>query len=141
MVTACPPSRYQPSPTNLSLERTVSAPTPEPRSLWRNPEYRLLWGGQTISAIGSQFSGFVIPLLVLALTNSPAEAGLVGALQGVPYAVLSLPAGALADRWNRKTVMIVADSIRGLNMLSVPLALASAHLTVTQLYVVALVDG
>lgn len=119
----------------------MSTPTSPSGSLWRSREYLLLWGGQTVSAIGSQFSGFVIPLLVLALTNSPAEAGLVGALQGVPYIILSLPAGALADRWNRKTIMIACDSLRALNMLSVPLALATGHLTMTQIYVVALVEG
>jgi hypothetical protein len=60
-----------------------------PTSTWRNREYLLLRAGQTASAVGSQFSGFVIPLLVLALTNSPAQAGLVGALQGVPYIIVS----------------------------------------------------
>lgn len=119
----------------------MPTPIPAPRSLWRNREYLLLWSGQTVSAIGSQFSGFVIPLLVLALTNSPADAGLVGALQGVPYIILSLPAGALADRWNRKTVMIVADCGRALNMVSVPIGLAAGRLTVGQLYIVALIEG
>ncbi len=115
--------------------------TPEPRSLWHNRDYLLLWSGQTVSAIGSQFTGFVIPLLVLALTNSPAQAGLVGALQGVPYLILSLPAGALADRWNRKMVMMVCDAGRALNVLTVPVALAIGHLSMIQLYVVALVEG
>ncbi len=113
----------------------------EPRSLRHNRDYLLLWSGQTVSAIGSQFTGFIIPLLVLALTNSPAQAGLVGALQGVPYIVLSLPAGALVDRWNRKMVMIICDSGRAVNVLTVPVALAIGHLSMAQLYVVALVEG
>ncbi len=119
----------------------MSTPSPATRSLWRSREYLLLWGGQTVSAVGSQFSGFVLPLLVLALTASPAQAGLVGALQGVPYIILSLPAGALADRWNRKAVMIAADSGRALNVFSVPLTLALGHLTMIQLYLVALIEG
>lgn len=119
----------------------MSITAPEPRSLWHNRDYLLLWSGQTVSAIGSQFTGFVIPLLVLALTNSPAQAGLVGALQGVPYLILSLPAGALVDRWNRKVVMMVCDSGRAVNVLTVPAALAIGHLSLTQLYAVALVEG
>jgi len=66
-------------------------------SLLRNRDYLLLWGGQTVSAAGSQVSGFVLPLLVLQLTDSAAQAGFVGAFGGLPSILLSLPAGALAD--------------------------------------------
>jgi len=111
------------------------------RSLWHNHDYLLLWSGQTVSAMGSQFTGFVIPLLVLALTNSPAQAGLVGALQGIPYIILGLPAGALVDRSNRKLVMIVCDAGRAINIVSVPVALAIGRLSMSQLYVVALIEG
>jgi len=119
----------------------MSTAHPQSRSLWRNRDYLLLWSGQTVSAIGSQFSGFVLPLLALALTNSPAQAGFVGAVQAVPYIILSLPAGALADRWNRKILMIVCDCGRALNAVSVPVALAIGHVAIPQLYVVALVEG
>src|SRR5581483_2588709 len=53
--------------------------------LWRQGNYMLLWSGQVVSAIGSQVSGLALPLLVLALTHSPLQTGLVGALQGLPY--------------------------------------------------------
>jgi MFS family permease len=69
--------------------------------LRRNREFRLLWGGQTLSELGSQLSLVAYPLLVLAVTGSPAKAGVVGFAKTVPYAVLALPAGALADRVNR----------------------------------------
>lgn len=111
------------------------------KSLWRNREYVLLWSGQTVSAIGSQFSGFVLPLLVLVLTNSAAQAGLIGALEGLPYLILSVPAGILIDRWNRKAVMIVCECSRGINMVSIPAAFAVGHVYVPQLYVVALIEG
>src|SRR5579875_785058 len=118
----------------------MTSPTERP-SLWRDPDYLLLWGGQTVSAAGSQVSGFVLPLLVLTLTGSALQAGLVGALQGVPYIVLSLPAGVLTDRWNRKRVMIVCDTLRTLNMASIALALAVGRLTLVQLFLVALIEG
>jgi len=119
----------------------VSSNVSGSRSLWHNHDYLLLWSGQTVSAMGSQFTGFVIPLLVLALTNSPAQAGLVGALQGIPYIILGLLAGALVDRSNRKLVMIVCDAGRAINIVSVPVALAIGRLSMSQLYVVALIEG
>jgi predicted MFS family arabinose efflux permease len=86
-------------------------------------------------------SQLAFPLLILALTHSPAQAGIVAALRTIPYLVLSLPAGALVDRWNRKQVMIFCDLGRFLSMASVPLALFLGHLTIVQLYLVSLLEG
>jgi predicted MFS family arabinose efflux permease len=109
--------------------------------LWRNRDYLLLWGGQVVSVTGSQVSQLVFPLLILALTHSPAQAGIAAALRSLPYLVLSLPAGALVDRWNRKRVMIFCDLGRFLGIASVPLALWLGHLTLVQLYLVSLLEG
>ncbi len=109
--------------------------------LWKNPDYILLWCGQLISSIGTSTSQLAYSLLVLLLTNSPAQAGLVSAFSLVPYFVFGLPIGALVDRWNRKMTMIVCDVGRGLCMGSITLALVLGWLTVVQLYIVALVDG
>lgn len=78
---------------------------------------------------------------MLALTHSPALAGLVTAARLLPYLLLSLPAGVLVDRWNRKTVMIRCDVVRWLALGSVPLAFALGRLTLAQLFLVALVEG
>ena len=48
--------------------------------LWRQQEFRLLWGAQVVSTLGSHAVGIVVPLLILALTNSPAAVGLASAL-------------------------------------------------------------
>lgn len=110
-------------------------------SLWGNRDYLLLWSGQTISGIGSQVSGIAFPLLVLLLTRSPAQAGLIGALRSVPYLFLSLPFGALIDRWDRKRVMLLCDTGRALALGSIPLAYAFWHVTLAQLYLAALIEG
>lgn len=101
----------------------------------------ILWAGQAISSTGSQVSRIAFPLLVLTLTGSPAQAGFAAALSTVPYVVLSLPAGALVDRWNRKRVMIVCDSARTVALGSIPVALTLGSLTIAQVYSVALVEG
>jgi predicted MFS family arabinose efflux permease len=109
--------------------------------LWQNRDYLLLWGGQIISTSGSMVSQLAFPLLVLALTHSPAQAGSVSALRTIPYLVLSLPAGALVDRWNRKRVMIICDLGRCLSMASIPVAVVLGHLSMLQLYLVSLIEG
>ncbi len=111
------------------------------RSLWRNRDYMLLWSGQVVSSTGTQVSTLAFPLLILALTSSPALAGFAGALRALPYLIFSLPAGALVDRWDRKRVMIICDAGRGLAMASIPFALLIGHLTVAQLFIVSAVEG
>jgi MFS family permease len=59
-----------------------------------------------VSTVGTRITGVAYPLLVLALTHSPAKAGIVGFAQSLPYMLFYLPAGALVDRWNRKRVML-----------------------------------
>ena len=112
-----------------------------PRPLWRNRDFLLLWSGQTISTLGTNISRLALPLLVLALTHSPGQAGLLIAVRQMPYLLFSLPAGALIDRWDRKAVMIRCDLVRWLALGSVPLAFGLGHLMRVQLYIVAFVEG
>jgi MFS family permease len=73
--------------------------------------------------------------------HEPTQAGLIASLQTLPYLVFGFPAGVLVDRWNRKLVMICCDVARWLAYGSIPLAYIPGHLTVIQLYGVALVSG
>ncbi|HEY7355219.1 MAG TPA: MFS transporter [Ktedonobacterales bacterium] len=111
------------------------------RPLWRNRDFLLLWSGQSVSTLGTGVSTFALPLLVLALTHSPALAGALTAVRQAPYLLFSLPAGALVDRWNRKTAMICCDVARWLALGSLPLAFALGHLTLAQLCVAAFLEG
>jgi len=109
--------------------------------LWRNRDYMLLWGGQLASTLGTTASQVVVPLLVLAIKNSPEAAGVAGALRSLPYLVFSLPVGALIDRWDRKKVMIRCDAGRAIAVATIPVAMAFDVLTLWQIYVVSLVEG
>jgi hypothetical protein len=62
----------------------------KPVSLWRNRDYLLLWSGQTISNVGTGVSTIAYPLLVLAVTGSPAQAGFISAVRALIYALLCL---------------------------------------------------
>ena len=121
--------------TNADTKSTYRA------SLWRNRDFMLLWSGQLLSSIGTQVSQLAFPLLVLAITFSPAQAGIVGALRGLPFAVLCLPAGALVDRWDRRKVMLICDTGRAIALGSIPVALWLGHLSILQLGLVALIEG
>lgn len=110
-------------------------------ALWRNRDYMLLWGGQVVSTLGSSAAQIVYPLLILAMTNSPAAAGFATAARILPYLLFSLPVGALIDRWDRRRVMIWCDIGRALAVATIPAALVFDVLTVAQLYVVAFVEG
>jgi MFS family permease len=130
---------------NMTISPVDTSETPtsnqRPRSLWRNRDFVLLWSGQLISTAGTQVTSLALPLLILAVTNSPAQAGIVAACSSLPRFLLALPAGALVDRWDRKRVMIVCDSVQVVAMGSIPIALALGHLSMIQLYLVALSQG
>lgn len=127
--------------TSTSPEERQSQATRSARSLWRNRDFLLIWSGQTVSTLGTNISRLALPLLVLALTRSPALAGLLAAVRQLPYLLVSLPAGALVDRWDRKRAMIFCDLLRWLALGSVPLAFVLGHLTLVHLYLVALIEG
>ena len=109
--------------------------------LWRNRDFMLLWSGQVVSTLGTGIQGIAFPLLILLITKSPEAAGIAGFLATIPYVLFSLPAGALVDRWDRKRVMIICDTFRALNILTVPIALYFNVLTVWQLFLVAFIEG
>lgn len=123
------------------MPHTTQDRSVEPISLWRNRDFLLLWNGQIVSLLGTQISQLAFPLLMLALTGSLAQAGVLGALRSLPFVVLSLPVGALIDRWDRKRVMIVSDIGRGLAMGSIPLAMLFGQLSAIHLALVATIEG
>ena len=120
----------------------MSAPDPAAVvPLRRNRDFLLLWSGQVVSTIGTRITSLAYPLLVLALTGSPAKAGIVGFAQTLPFLLVFLPAGALVDRLNRKMVMLVSDGGRALALASIAVALAIHRLTLVQIALVAFVEG
>jgi MFS family permease len=112
-----------------------------PLSLWRNRDFLLLWSGQMVSAIGSQVSLLAFPWLILSVTGSPVQAGIIASVRTLPYILFGLPAGALVDRWDRKRVMILCDVGRVIALGSIPIAFALGFLTALQLYIVSFIEG
>lgn len=109
--------------------------------LGRNRNFLLLESGQLLSTLGSQAASVAFPLLALALTHSPARAGLVGFVAILPFPLLLLPAGVLVDRLDRKRVMVVCDAARALAACSLGVALATGHGTYGHVLVVAFLES
>jgi hypothetical protein len=84
--------------------------------LRRNRDFLLYQAGQLLSSTGSSFSGVAYPLLVLAITGSPAKAGLVSFARLLPAPLLGLAAGVAADRFDRRRIMLAADAGRAVAM-------------------------
>lgn len=91
--------------------------------------------------LGSQVSRVAYPLLVLALTGSAAKAGYAGAAATLPYLIFPLLAGAYADRWDRRLLMMGCDVLRLLALASVAVAALMATITYQQVLVAGFAEG
>jgi MFS family permease len=109
----------------------TSAPS---QSVFRSSEFRRYYAGQAFSYLGDGLRTLAIPLLVFHLTGSAASLGLTFALELLPFAVFSLLGGSLADRLNRRTLMLGADAVRFLIMALFTLALWRGVLSLPLLY-------
>lgn len=116
-------------------QRTDPAECPVP--LRRNLQFQTLWAGSAASSLGVSIAEVAYPLAILTLTGSPAKAGLFAAVLTIGMLAGALPGGQLADRHDRRMIVIVAESVRavvtgivaaGLLMgwLSLPVLLAAA---------------
>jgi MFS family permease len=127
------------------------ADTPRPRSAWlaglmpevlrANADFRLVYVSELASCLGSAMSAIGYPLLVLSLGGTAVQAGSVATVSLSARLVLRLPAGQLADRWNRRTVMLVTDLARAVALGSIPLAAAFGGAGYPQLVAVAVAEG
>ncbi|MGW4897744.1 MFS transporter [Kitasatospora sp. NPDC004240] len=139
--TAQTPTAQEPATTATPALSPGPAPAPAPVPLWRNLRFQALWAGQAASTLGMRIADTAYPLLLLAMTGSSTLAGAVGALQIGATVLFGVHGGAVADRYDRRRVLIAADSARLLAAASVPLALWLGGLTVPHALLVAVVLG
>ncbi|WP_457031220.1 MFS transporter [Kitasatospora sp. P5_F3] len=109
--------------------------------LRRNWRYQAMWSGAAASMLGTMVADTAYPLLLLAMTGSPLLAGAFGAVQFTASLLFGLHGGALADRRDRRRILVVADAVRVLATLSVPAALWLDRFTVRHALLVAAVIG
>lgn len=117
---------------------TEAAP---PASLWRNAAYQLLMWGRTAQIVGVTVGLFVAPLLAFALTGSVVLSGVISGVGQVGAAVASLPAGVIADRFDRRRLLVTAGVAGTLLWASLAVAAFLGMLTPWHLAVVLFIES
>jgi predicted MFS family arabinose efflux permease len=97
--------------------READAPRGYTGLLRANRDFRMLWLGQVVSQLGDWFDTIALFTLVLRLTGSGRAVGLVLVARFLPSVVLGPLSGVLADRFNRRHIMIASDAARALVVL------------------------
>lgn len=109
--------------------------------LRRNRDFVLLQTAGLLSSGGSQITAISYPLLVLALTGSPAKAGIVAFARLLGAALFALPAGLAADHWNRRRLMIAAHALRAVVIGSLAALILFDEIVFWVIPLVAFVEG
>ena len=104
----------------------------EPRA--RFGTFLLMWIGQFISLVGSNFSAFAFGVWVYRQTGSATQFALIGFIASFPALVLAPVAGAMVDRFNRRDVMLLGDTVAAAISLTMAMLLALGPLQVWQVY-------
>jgi len=110
----------------------ATALLPDLTPLRRHRSFRLLWFGQLVSNVGTQMRLVALPYQIYLLTGSPFHVGLLGLFQAIPLISLPLLGGVLADRADRRRVLIATQS--GLMASSLVLAIVT-QLGSTELWI------
>lgn len=116
--------------TETPATTSVSARRP---SLWSNSAYMLLMSGKTAQIIGAGLASFAVPLIAFAITRSVVAAGLVATIGELGNLIATLPAGVIADRVDRRRLLIICSFIGVLAWASLVVAQVMSVLTVWQL--------
>jgi MFS family permease len=95
---------------------------------FRHRDFRLFWGGQLVSLIGTWMQSVGQSWLVLELTGSPFQLGLVNALQFTPILLLSPVGGALSDRLGKRRILLVTQAAMMAQALVLALLVWSGHI-------------
>src|SRR6266566_6370735 len=144
-----PRSQGQPLPSSVSEREMPSIIPPKPpgKGLLRaftslgQHNFRLFWFGQMISLIGSYMQTIGQAWLVLELTHSAWQLGLVGALQSLPVLLFSIFGGVFADRWPKRRVLLVTQAAAMIQALLLWTLIATGTIQLWHLYVLAMLLG
>ncbi|MET9069556.1 MFS transporter [Streptosporangium sandarakinum] len=119
-------------------------PTRRPGALSLAPDFPMLWGASAVSLLGNGISSAALPLLAATLSTDPMVVASVVVVGRLPWLLFALPAGAMADRWDRKRAMWLADLVRaaltGVLAVAVAAGFASIGLLMAVGFLIAVAD-
>lgn len=97
------------------------------------PKFMLLWAGELISAIGGGLTSFGLGVYVFRQTGSAGSMAMVTLLAFLPTLLLSVPAGVLADRYDRRLLMMLGDGCSALGILYILLCMVQGEAALWQI--------
>ncbi len=103
--------------------------------------YLLLWSTQSFSALGSGMTSYALVLWLYLKSGSALETALLSVCSYVPYVVMSIFAGALSDRWDKKRTMLFCDLFAALTTVIVFLLVKTDSLNAWHLYILNALNG
>ena len=98
-------------------------------------KFLLLWAGELISSIGGGLSSFGLGIYILQKTGSAAGMSFMTLLAFLPGLLLKVPAGVLADRYDRRLLMMIGDGLSGLGVLFILISMMTGQCQIWQIYV------
>jgi MFS family permease len=104
-------------------------------------DFGLFWASLLFSAVGSQISTVAIAWQVYEITNSPFQLGLTGLFHALPVMVLSIPGGVLADRMDRRRLLMITQSFAAFLALALGLLTSTGEVQVWHIYTVTFLSG
>jgi MFS family permease len=107
----------------------------------RSPAFRRYWVGAFLSFIGSWIQNVAQSWLVYELTRSEFLLGVVGFVSGLPMLFLAPVGGALADRWNRRSILLITQSLFALSALALALLTYMGAIRYEYIVALALLNG
>lgn len=103
--------------------------------------YFLLWSTQSLSALGSGLTGYALVLWLYTESGSALKTALLSICSYAPYVLMSIFAGALSDRWNKKKTMLLCDLAAALSTVAVLVLIETGCLEVWHLYFINALNG
>ncbi len=104
-------------------------------------DFGLFWVSLLFSAVGSQISTVAVAWQVYEITNSPFQLGLTGLFRALPVMILSIPGGVVADRTDRRRLLIITQSLAAVLALILALLTSAGEIRVWHIYAVTFLSG
>lgn len=103
--------------------------------------YLLLWGTQSFSALGSSMTSFALVLWLYQTSGSALQTALMSVCSYAPYVIMSIFAGALSDRWDKKRTMLICDLLAALSTVTILILYKTGTLAPWHMYVLNALSG
>ena len=104
-------------------------------------QYLLLWSTQSFSGLGSAMTSYALVIWSYTQKGSALMTALLMVSSYAPYVLLSIFAGALSDKWNKKATMLVCDTLAALSTVAMLILLQNDALRIWHLYLINGING